>query len=190
MVARSGKWATLRQEIDVARNELGVAHARPNQQMCKFLILGEDHRFGSHPGVDGLALCRAAWRTYVCGRREGGSTIAMQFVRVLTGKYEKSWQRKTEEIALAICVTRYVPPAELPSLYLSVGYYGWRMNGFVQACGRLRIDPFSCSLRESAMIVARLKYPQPRVCSAERLRQITQRTEYLIARLESHGKRN
>ena len=114
----------------------------------------------------------------------------MQFVRVLTGRYEKSWRRKADEMALAVLVSSYVPKAELLPLYLSVAYFGWRMNGFVQACGRLNIDPSSCSLQESALMVARLKYPQPRECSAERRRQISKRSEYLIARLENCEKRN
>ena len=91
---------------------------------------------------------------------------------------------------MAILVSRYVPTVELLSLYLLVAYYGWRMNGFVQACGRLNIDPSNCSMQESAIMVARLKYPQPRECSAERLRQIAKRSNYLIARLEDRGQRN
>lgn len=153
-------------------------------QMCRLLILGEDHRLAWHPGVDPLALCRAAWRTYGRRRREGGSTLAMQLVRVLTGRFDRSWRRKFDEMALAILVTRHVPKAELPALYLSVGYYGWRMNGLAQACRRLGIDPACCSLHESATLVARLKYPQPRGYSAARWQQIANRSEYLMVRYE------
>ncbi len=92
-------------------------------------------------------------------------------------------------MVLAMLVTRYVPSHELPALYLSVGYYGWHMNGFVQACRRLGIDPEYCSLQESATVVARLKYPESRTCSAGRRLQIAHRSEYLMARLEHHGGR-
>ena len=178
------RWPILRESVDLARRRLDRSTVRPNAQMCRLLVLGEDHRFASHPGVDPLALCRAAWRTYGRGRREGGSTIAMQFVRVLTGRFERSWRRKIDEMVLAIHITHHVPKVELPTLYLSVAYYGWRMNGFAQACRRLDLDPASCSLRESAMLVARLKYPQPRDCSPTRWEQITLRSEYLMARYE------
>ena len=50
-----------------------------------------------HPGVEQLALCRAAWRTYGRGRQEGGSTVAMQLFRVLTSRFERSWRRKADE---------------------------------------------------------------------------------------------
>ena len=177
-------WKALKQSVDQARRELESARIRPNAQMCRLLVVGEDHRMAWHPGVDPLALCRAAWRTYGRSRREGGSTVAMQLVRVLTGRFERSWRRKIDEMALAILVTRHVPKTELQALYLAVGYYGWRMNGIAQACRRLEIDPHCCSLHESASLVARLKYPQPQICSATRWRQITQRSEYLMLRHE------
>ena len=182
-------WAELKHAVDGTRARLASAELRPSERMCELLVVGEDHRIGYHPGVDPVAMCRAAWRTYGCGRREGGSTVAMQFVRVLTGQFEKSLRRKAREIALAILVTRYASRHELPALYLTVGYYGWRMNGLVDACGRLGIDPDQCSLQEAAMMVARLKYPQPKNCSRTRWLQITRRSEYLIERLEAHGRR-
>ena len=187
VVVGSGRWATLRHEVDLVRARLAAAEARPNRSMCRLLVLGEDHRIALHPGVDPLALCRAAWRTYGCGRREGGSTVAMQLVRILTDRFERTWRRKANEMALAMLVTRHVPSGELPALYLSVGYYGWGMNDFVHACRRLCIDPACCSLQESAMVVARLKYPEPRSCSAERRLQIVRRSEYLMTRLKDHG---
>lgn len=190
MLVGSGGWTRLRPEVDAARARLAAAELRPNRTMCGLLVLGEDHRIARHPGVDPLALCRALWRTYACGRREGGSTVAMQLVRVLTGRFERSWRRKANEMVLAIRLTRHVPNGELPALYLSVGYYGWRMNGFVQACRRLRIDPGCCSLRESATLVARLKYPEPRKCSTERHLQMAKRSEYLMGRFKNHGRRS
>ena len=189
-VLSSGKWEALRHKVDAARARLASAEVRPNRNMCGFLVVGEDHRIALHPGVDPLALCRAVWRTYGRGQREGGSTVAMQFARVLTGRFERSWRRKADEMILSMLVTRHVASDELPALYLSVGYYGWRMNGFVQACRRLRIDPEYCSLQESASVVARLKYPEPRSCTTGRRLQITRRTQYLMARLEHHGRRN
>ena len=181
-------WTALRYKVDAARVRLAAGEVRPNQSMCRLLVIGEDHRIALHPGVDPLALCRAAWRTYGRQRREGGSTVAMQLVRVLTGRFERSWRRKAEEIILAILVTGHVPSDELPALYLSIGYYGWGMNGFAQACRRLCIDPESCSLQESASVIARLKYPEPRSCTAGRRLQIARRSEYLIGRLKHHGR--
>lgn len=181
-MATCTRWATLKHAIDAARAELARADVRPNRMMCELLVLGEDHRIACHPGVDPLALCRAAWQTYVNGHRQGGSTVAMQLVRVLSGRFESTWRRKLEEMALAVLVTRHVPRAELPALYLAVAYYGWCMTGFEAACRRLDCDPTTCSLEDAAMLVARLKYPQPRACPSERWQQMVRRSEYLMAR--------
>ncbi len=121
-MASRESWQILRQSIDLARRELSASEPQPNVQMCRLLVLGEDHRLAWHSGVDPLAFCRAAWRTYGRGRREGGSTVAMQLVRVLTGRFDMCWRRKVDEMALAILATHHVPKAELPALYLSVGY--------------------------------------------------------------------
>lgn len=160
------------------------AAERPPTHSQALLIVGEDHRFDYHPGVDPIALLRALWRTCLCGRREGGSTIAMQLVRVLSGRYEKRLSRKFSEIGLALRLSRIVPKEELPALYLSVAYYGWKMNGFVQACDRLNLNPQSITLTDAAKIVARLKYPQPRNISKKRYSQIITRSGYLLSRYD------
>ena len=182
-MGKNEDWRELKRKIDRVKREYdSQCESHPSAQMCSLLILGEDHRFYFHPGVDPAALCRATWRTLVCGHREGGSTIAMQLVRTLTRKYDKTILRKTSEIALAVRLTQYIPREDIPGLYLWVAYYGWRMNNFRQACDRLGIDPASRDLDSAAQLVARLKYPQRKIISAKRLCKIEQRSVYLIAR--------
>ena len=181
--ALDDSWEKLKFTIDQIRIEYQKnADIHPSKQMSALLILGEDRRFRYHCGVDPIALCRAAWRTYGCGRREGASTIAMQLVRTLTGQYEKTFARKFDEIQLAIRLTKYVRRKEIPALYLWVAYYGWRMNNFSQACNQLGINPNASSLQEAAQLVARLKYPEPQILSPNRARQIARRCRYLIYR--------
>ncbi len=170
-------------ELEIAQTDVPI----PTPQMCKLLIVGEDHRFYEHPGVDLLALCRAFWKTFFCGERQGGSTIAMQFVRTITSRYEKTWQRKLLEIVFAVRLTRYLPKDRLPTLYLWVAYYGWGMNDFTQACARLKIDPKTVSVFEAAQLVARLKYPEPRECSPKHLEKIQRRGHHLITLANKMG---
>ena len=63
----------------------------------------------------------------------GASTINQQLVRVLTNRYERTFKRKVKEILLASLVARAIPKTDIPGIYLSVAYFGWRMNGLVQA---------------------------------------------------------
>lgn len=154
--------------------------ARPPLIAQKLLISGEDHRFFSHPGFDLIAICRAVYRWVFLGLVEGASTIEQQLVRVLSGRYERTLTRKCNEILLATLITTVIPKHVLPSIYLNVGYFGWRMNNFGQACVRLRLTPHSMSYYEAANLVARLKYPEPRMASPERRTQIERRAHHLL----------
>jgi membrane carboxypeptidase/penicillin-binding protein PbpC len=152
--------------------------------LVALLIVAEDHRFGRHPGVDPISLCRAFWRTVICGKREGGSTIAMQLVRVITGRYEKTFSRKIAEIYFAIRITINVCEYDIPKLYLTIAYFGWRMNGLKQVSTRLKLNSSSLSLPDAAAVIARLKYPEPRCPTKERLSKIANRSKYIIARYD------
>lgn len=179
-------WHRLRVAVDELAAELERAPAPlPNPRMIEFLIVAEDHRFFRHPGVDPWALCRAAWRTHFCHSREGGSTIAMQLVRTLTGRREHSWRRKALEIVLAWRLSRYVSRDRLPALYLWCAYYGWRMSNFRDACARLGLDPTSTTALDDALLIARLKYPEPKHHDHMRMRKIRRRAAHILSLVES-----
>jgi penicillin-binding protein 1A len=154
----------------------------------QLLISGEDHRFFQHGGIDLIAICRAIWRGTVLRRPEGASTIEMQVVRVVSGRFERTLRRKVREIALATLVARAIPKHALPGVYLRIAYYGFRMNGFQAACRHLRVRPDTLTRTQAAQLVARLKYPQPRACPPRRARQIRTRAQYLL-RLQSQHNR-
>jgi membrane peptidoglycan carboxypeptidase len=145
----------------------------------KLLVSGEDHRHGLHPGFDPIAIARALWRRLTRGSREGASTIEQQVVRVVTGRYERTLARKIREILLAVLVARKYSKDVLPAVYLSIGYYGWQMNGYLQACARLHLGPDLLTLDDASGLVARLKYPEPRKASLTRLIQIDRRAGHL-----------
>ncbi len=181
------EWRQLSASIDELEREIEYFSSLcPSPRMCRFLIVAEDHRLGKHTGVDFIALCRAVWKTLFYGKRQGASTIAMQLTRTITGNHDRTVRRKALEMLLAPRLTRYVSKERLPLLYLWCGYYGWKMNGFQQACQRLDLDPSSMTLQEDAELVARLKYPQPRECNSKRMKTIRARGQYLIERLDLH----
>ena len=176
------QWATLVCKLDQLESDLdATAHAKPTARMCQLLVAAEDRRFTKHPGVDPLALCRAFWNTYFTGSRQGGSTIAMQLVRTLTGRRERTWRRKIAEILLAIKLSAHVPRARLPIYYIWAAYYGWDMEGFPQACSRLGLHPETSTLTEEAELIARLKYPQPRRPGGAQTSRIRERGRYIVA---------
>lgn len=90
------------------------------------------------------------------------------------------------EILLATLVSRELPKSVLPAIYLKIAYFGWRMNGLQQACKRLNLNLDSISIKESAALIARLKYPEPRLSPKKRTSQIYRRRNYLIKRYRKH----
>ena len=173
--------------MDRVIEEMDSSNApHPTPQMCHLLILGEDRRFHYHLGVDPVGICRAIWKTIFCGQMQGGSTIAMQLVRTLTGEYERTCRRKLREMFLAVRLTRHVGRARLPSLYLWVAHYGWKMNGFNRACMRLGIDPVSANSLEAALLIARLKYPERRQFDYTQIRRAECRARYLNSLRRRH----
>lgn len=172
-------WLLLRQQLTHIQNESKCWVISPN--LVTMLIHAEDHRFNRHPGVDFIAICRASWSTLFCRRREGASTIAMQLVRVLTGRYERTLSRKLLEMYLAIRLTKYIKKHDIPRLYLFVAYYGWRMNGLIQASHRLHIEISTLTDYEAASVVARLKYPETRKYNQNRHDKILTRTRHILS---------
>lgn len=152
----------------------------------QLLVSGEDHRHAGHPGFDLIAIGRAIWRRVTCGSREGASTIEQQIVRTVTGRYELTFRRKVREIVLAVLVAQRFPKSVLPPVYLAIAYYGWRMNGYRQACRRLQLDPDRLSSQEAAGLVARLKYPEPMTAPLTRRVQIERRGKHLLRLHRQH----
>jgi membrane carboxypeptidase/penicillin-binding protein PbpC len=175
------EWKELRVQLaKLHRSYAGVDRFRPTTLAQQLLILGEDHRFFSHGGIDPIAICRAIWRGVFLSKPEGASTIEMQIIRVVSGRYQRTLRRKIREIGLATLVCREVPKEALPALYLRIGYFGWRMNGYEAACRRLGVSPEELTPNEAARLVARLKYPQPRFTGLKRWNQINVRAEHLL----------
>jgi penicillin-binding protein 1A len=183
----SEDWLLIKKQVAHIKNETDSWNISPT--LVTMLIAAEDHRFGRHHGVDFISIFRAMWRTLFCNRIEGASTITMQLVRVLTGRYDRTLKRKFIEMYLALRLARYVRKVNIPKIYLFVAYYGWRMNGLIQACHRLNINLLTMSDLEAASIVARLKYPEPQKHDQIRLAKIRARTKHILSRTITHAEK-
>ena len=93
----------------------------------------EDRRFWSHPGVDPLAVLRAAWQD-VAGlrRRSGASTIAMQVARMQHPEARTLWA-KLVEAGTALGLTLRYGRAAVLAQYLRLVPYGNGSHGIGHA---------------------------------------------------------
>ncbi|NEX87767.1 transglycosylase domain-containing protein [Aeromonas rivipollensis] len=144
------------------------------------LVVGEDHRFWNHSGVDYFSLLRAVIKTGFFKNREGGSTIAMQLVRVITSNYQVTLKRKVIEIFLAKKITRIYGREKILNKYLQMAYFGWNMHGVIDASTKLKINIRNMSLVDAAELIARLKYPQSRFHNPIQDSKIKRRSVYIV----------
>ena len=93
-------------------------------------LLYEDRGFYRHPGVDPLALARAAWTTYVRRTRVvGGSTITMQLARLRFDLDTRTVFGKLVQSARALQIERHYGKAEILEAYLNLAPYGGSIEG-------------------------------------------------------------
>jgi len=98
--------------------------------MKQAFLASEDDRFYSHPGVDWIAIARAAVELIRTRKKtQGGSTITMQVARNFFLTREKTYERKIKEILLAIKIEQEMSKEEILELYLNKIFLGHRAYG-------------------------------------------------------------
>jgi penicillin-binding protein 1A len=172
----------------------------------------EDRRFWEHPCVDPVGVARAAYSTYLRGRREGASTICMQAARALDREgrmpADGTWSGKLAETLAGVRLLvrtrsrKRVLALYLNSVYLGnsvypgIGAHGEALEGVEAGAQYYFSKPASrLSLAEAATLVGSIQAPMryhpvlnPRAARERRdrvLRMLAkQRPEY-AARVDS-----
>ncbi len=126
----------------------------------KVAVAIEDRRFGSHPGVDFLALARAMAQNLTHGRVvSGASTITVQTVRLTTPR-PRTLLSKYVEFIQALKLERGHAKDEILEIYLNRAPFGGNLRG-AEAAARFYFDKSAAdlSLGESTLLVALLRGP-------------------------------
>lgn len=111
-----------------------LAADRLPQPLIDATIAAEDRRFFHHPGVDPVAVGRAAVRN-VRQRRwlEGGSTLTQQAAKLLLARTEPRGSRglgaKIREAVIALRLEHRLTKREILALYLNLAPYGNQLTG-------------------------------------------------------------
>jgi penicillin-binding protein 1C len=102
-------------------------------------LAAEDHRFWKHAGIDPIAFVRAAARTLLGGRTEGGSTITQQVAKLLLARQHpeplraRGVRAKLEEAVIALRLEHRLTKREILALYLNLASYGNQLVGAERA---------------------------------------------------------
>jgi penicillin-binding protein 1C len=93
----------------------------------------EDKYFEYHPGINPVAIFRAAWNNVITGRRtSGASTITMQVARLMEPK-ERTYLNKVSEMFRALQLEWHLSKTEILQLYLNRVPYGGNIEGIKAA---------------------------------------------------------
>ena len=121
----------------------------------------EDRRYFDHGGVDLRGLLRAAWANVLAGEiRQGGSTITQQLAKLIFLSPERTFERKIQELMLALWLERRLGKNEILALYLNKVYFGAGAYGIDAAARRyFGKAAKALSLGEAAMLAGLVKAP-------------------------------
>jgi len=151
------------------------------------LIAAEDQRFAAHPGVDAIAIVRAAGQLASHGRIvSGASTLTMQVVRLLERR-SRSVTAKAIEAAEALALERRLGKDEILGLYLTLAPFGGNLEG-VRAASLAYFgkEPRHLSPGEAALLVVLPRAPE-RLRPDRHPEAARQARDALLARLRDKG---
>ena len=121
----------------------------------------EDRRFYEHPGFDLLGMARAAAADVTKGRiAQGASTITQQLARNLFLTPDQTFERKAQEVMLAVQLEQRYSKKQILGLYLSRVYFGGGAYGLEAAAERYYNKPAArLTIAEAATLAGVLKSP-------------------------------
>ena len=127
----------------------------------KAFIAIEDRRFYSHFGIDPWGILRAAVANVLHrGVSQGGSTLTQQLAKNLFLTQERTFQRKLQEVELALWLERKHSKNEILELYLNRVYFGSGAYGVEAAAQRyFGKSAKHVTIAEAAMLAGLVKSP-------------------------------
>jgi len=143
---------------EVRSSRYGVCHwvrlDEVNPEFVSALVLREDRRFYSHPGVDLLAMARSVRDAVKAGHVvSGGSTITQQLVRNLYPPRRRTVAAKVWEMVEAVRLELHLSKRQILEAYVNRVPFGNQTYG-VEAASRLYFNrsPAELSLAQSCVL--------------------------------------
>ncbi len=165
-----------------------IAIDRIPENLKNAFLAGEDSRFYQHPGVDYQGIMRAAIYLIKEGKMgPGGSTITMQLARNFFLTFERTFERKLNEMLLALIIERELSKEEILALYLNKIYLGYRAYGVVAAARQYYgKDLQELTLAEYATIASLPKAPS-RINPVNNPKRTLRRRNHILGRMLKLG---
>lgn len=172
--------------LDEQRHDVSIAEISPQLQQA--FVAVEDHRFFLHPGIDPIALGRAAFRNVTSsGRPEGGSTLTQQLARTLFLSNRRSYGRKAREAVIAFLIEMQLSKQQILELYLNRIFLGAGIYGVEAMSQRVfGKSAKNLTLAESALIAGLARAPAA-LSPWSNLDEAKRRSHVVLARMREEG---
>lgn len=155
MYREAAAWKPIEERVDEIRSQ---EHFTKYSDLPEFyidaVISVEDHRFRTHPGIDIIAVCRAAWTDIrAMSYKEGGSTITQQLAKNMLFTQEKKMERKAAEVFAVFDIESKYSKEEILELYVNTSSFGSGYYGIYEAAqGYFKKNPHELTDYEAAML--------------------------------------
>ena len=161
------------------------------QRVADAFIAAEDQNFYRHPGVDPLAIVRAAVTNvanYGENRRPvGASTITQQVAQLFLLSKEATVTRKIREAILSLRVERALPKDRILELYLNEIYLGYGSYGVAAAALNYFDKPLDELTVAEAAYIAGLPKAPTNYHPTRRPEAARQRRDWVVGRMLEEG---
>ena len=159
---RHGAWL-LALPVEKGRWRIRADLGRTDPSFTRRLIALEDARFAEHPGVDAMAVARAAASALLHGRiTSGASTLSMQTARLLEPR-PRNLGSKLIEMVRAVQLEARLTKPQLLALYLTLAPYGGNLEGVRSASlAYFGHEPQTLTPGEQALLIALPQSPEAR----------------------------
>ena len=159
---RNGVWLRAL-PVEKGRWRIRADLGRTDPSFLRRLVALEDARFDEHPGVDGMAIVRAAASALTHGRViSGASTLSMQTARLLEPR-PRTLASKLIEMARALQLEARLTKRQILADYLTLAPYGGNLEG-VRAASLAYFghEPETLTPGEQALLIALPQSPEAR----------------------------
>lgn len=121
----------------------------------------EDERFYEHSGFDVKGIARAFFSNLFAGRvTGGGSTLTQQLTKNALLSPERTYQRKAEELFLAVKIEKVYTKEEILQMYINQVYFGSNSWGISSASKKyFNKNIQDVTISEAAMLAGLLHSP-------------------------------
>ena len=132
-----------------------------SENIINATISTEDKNFYKHFGFDFLRILKAGYTNILSGKtKQGASTISQQYVKNLFLDFDKTWERKWNEMWLTLNVEIHYTKNEILEGYLNTINYGHGMYGIEKAANYyFNKSAKELSLSEASILAAIPKSP-------------------------------